>query len=793
MTSVIKKEFVLEELNCVHCSIKIEDQVGKLEHVASASMNFITKTLMVEVLETSDMEKVVAETTRIVAKIEPGVVLLEKKAMGPEKRTLMLMGLRCAQCASKIEKEVSDVEGISHVVVDFAAKKLFLEAKHKKELPRIVEAVKQIISRIESGVQVIDTQVEEKSQHNRETSEEKLFDRFELLRLGAGVILFLTGILFQFAPLLEFAVFFVSYLLVGGNVVLLALKNMARGQVFDENFLMGIATIGAFAIGEYPEGVAVMLFYKIGEFFQSKAVDHSRRSIKALMTIRPDFANLKNGDSVERVAPESVDIGSTIVIKPGEKVPLDGKVLTGVSTIDTAAITGESMPKTVAAGDQILSGTINQGGLLTVEVTKLFGDSTVSKILELVENAGSRKSPTEKFITKFARYYTPAVVGIAGVLAFIPPMLLPNAILADWVYRALVFLVVSCPCALVISIPLGFFGGIGGASKSGILMKGSNYLEALNQVETVVFDKTGTLTQGVFKVTKVVSHLEGISSEALLELAAYAESFSSHPIGRSIVSAYGKEIDNGLIEDYDEQFGYGIKVAVKGQKILAGNSKFLIKEGISFDETLIARETGTVVHLVIDNRYGGYITIEDVLKKDARLTIARLRKLGVKRLVMLTGDSKAVGERVSRELGLDEVYTELLPHQKVEKLESLENSSSKKGKLVFVGDGINDAPVLTRADIGIAMGGLGSDAAIEAADIVIMTDEPSKIATAIEIAQRTKRIVWQNILFAFGVKAIVLILGAGGLATMWEAVFADVGVAIIAVLNATRILHGNHR
>jgi Cd2+/Zn2+-exporting ATPase len=729
MAQIIKKEFVLEGLDCASCSMKIEERVGRLDHVTFSSINFATKTLMIEVLETSDIEQITAEATKIVALLEPGVVVSEKR---------------------------------------------------------------RIISRIESGVQVIDTQAKEKSLHKEVISEEKLFSTSEFLRLGAGTLLFGVGLLFQFTQPIEFGIFFVSYLLVGGDVLLNALKNIARGQVFDENFLMGIATIGAFAIGEYPEGVAVMLFYQIGEFFQSKAVDHSRKSIGALMAIRPDFANLKIGDGVERVAPESVEIGSIIIVKPGEKVPLDGKILTGVSTLDTAAITGESIPRTVTAGDLILSGTINQGGLLTVEVTKVFGDSTVSKILELVENASSRKSPTEKFITKFARYYTPAVVGIAAALAFVPPLVLPNAVLSDWIYRALVFLVVSCPCALVISIPLGFFGGIGGASKSGILMKGSNYLEALNQVETVVFDKTGTLTQGVFQVTQVVPLLEGMTSEKLLECAAMAESYSSHPIGRSIVSAYGNALDISLVEDYDEQFGYGVKATVKGQKVVAGNSKFLMKEGITLDSLQIPENIATVVHIAIDDRYSGYIAIADVLKQDAHLAVASLRKLGVKRIVMLTGDNKAVGEQIGLELGLDEVYAELLPHQKVEKLEILESRISKKGKLVFVGDGINDAPVLMRADIGIAMGGLGSDAAIEAADVVIMTDEPSKIATAINIAQRTKKIVWQNIVFAFGVKAIVLILGAGGLATMWEAVFADVGVAILAVLNATRVLHGKH-
>ena len=523
------------------------------------------------------------------------------------------------------------------------------------------------------------------------------------------------------------------------------------------------------------------------------AVNHSRRSISALMDIRPDFANLKIGESEEKVSPEDVAVGDTIIVKPGEKVPLDGKVVSGSSMLDTSAITGESVPREVEAGDDILSGTINKNGVLTVLVTKEFGESTVSKILDLVQNASSRKAPTENFITKFARYYTPAVVFIALALAIMPPLMIPGATYSEWIYRALVFLVVSCPCALVISIPLGFFGGIGGASKVGILMKGSNYLEALNNVDTVVFDKTGTLTKGVFKVTKIVNLTNQLSDEELLEYAAYTESYSNHPIAQSILKAYEKNIDKSVIENYDEISGYGISVKVKGKNILAGNLKLMKKENASFDENLSKDEVGTIIHMVIDQEYSGFIVISDELKEDSKRAIQELRKLGVKKLVMLTGDNKAIGEKIGQQLGLDEVYSELLPHQKVEKLEMLESREGRKGKLVFVGDGINDAPVLTRADIGIAMGGIGSDAAIEAADVVIMTDEPSKIASAIRISKRTKTIVWQNIIFAFAVKGVVLILGAGGLATMWEAVFADVGVAVLAVFNAMRVLNSKSR
>lgn len=794
MSSTIKKELILEGLDCANCASKIEDRVSKLEHVTLSSMNFVTKTLTIEVLQSGDMDQVMSETTAIVAKLEPDVVVKEKVISKAEKKILMLMGLGCANCAAKIEKEVKTIDGVVNATVDFVSKKLIIEVKHKRELPRIVEEATKIAVRIESGIKVVDTDVHKKKEDIEENRhEEDGINKVELIRLGVGFVLFLVGIIMKFSPMIELGVFLTSYLLVGGSVVLKALKNISRGQVFDENFLMSVATIGAFAIGEYPEGVAVMLFYQVGEFFQSMAVNHSRRSISALMDIRPDFANLKIGESEEKVSPEDVAVGDTIIVKPGEKVPLDGKVVSGSSMLDTSAITGESVPREVEAGDDILSGTINKNGVLTVLVTKEFGESTVSKILDLVQNASSRKAPTENFITKFARYYTPAVVFIALALAIMPPLMIPGATYSEWIYRALVFLVVSCPCALVISIPLGFFGGIGGASKVGILMKGSNYLEALNNVDTVVFDKTGTLTKGVFKVTKIVNLTNQLSDEELLEYAAYTESYSNHPIAQSILKAYEKNIDKSVIENYDEISGYGISAKVKGKNILAGNLKLMKKENVSFDENLSKDEVGTIIHMVIDRIYSGFIVISDELKEDSKRAIQELRKLGVKKLVMLTGDNKAIGEKIGQQLGLDEVYSELLPHQKVEKLEMLEGREGRKGKLVFVGDGINDAPVLTRADIGIAMGGIGSDAAIEAADVVIMTDEPSKIASAIRIAKRTKTIVWQNIIFAFAVKGIVLVLGAGGLATMWEAVFADVGVAVLAVFNAMRVLNSKSR
>ena len=583
---------------------------------------------------------------------------------------------------------------------------------------------------------------------------------------------------------LQIALFIISYIIVGGDVVKRAVKNIFKGQVFDENFLMSIATIGAFFIGEYPEGVAVMLFYQVGELFQSYAVGKSRKSIASLMDIRPDYANVKKGDELVKVDPDEVQIGDIILIKAGEKIPLDGKVIEGSSMIDTSALTGESVPREVEVGSDILSGCININGVITAEVTKEFGESTVSKILDLVENASSKKSNSEQFITKFARYYTPVVVIIAVFLAIIPPLVIDGATFSDWIYRALAFLVVSCPCALVISIPLSFFGGIGGASKKGVLVKGSNYLEALAETEIVVFDKTGTLTKGVFNVQEI--HPEGVSKEELLELTAHAESYSNHPISLSLKRAYSKEIDNGRISDVEEISGHGVIATVDGKKVMAGNIKLMKMMDIPYFKGELI---GTIVHVAVNNKYIGYIVIADEVKEDSAQAIKELKAANIKQTVMLTGDNKSIGSKVAKELGLDKVYAELLPADKVEKLEELFSQKSKKGKLAFVGDGINDAPVLARADIGIAMGGLGSDAAIEAADVVIMTDEPSKIATTMKISKKTLKIAHQNIVFAIGIKIIVLILSAFGITTMWAAIFADVGVTIIAVLNAFRALN----
>lgn len=778
VTKVIKKEFILEGLDCANCVVKIEENVNRVSGVASAYMNFATKTLTIEARNDGDIDSIISDTNSIIKKLEPHVVVKEKIVSMSAKKVLLLMGLSCANCAAKIEKEVKKLPGVKAASVDFISKRLIIETNNKYELDSIVEKVSKIVQQIEPGISVIQEEKQEEQKENRS------YNKNKIIKLSTGAALFFIALLFNFPFWVEFSIFFVSYILVGGEVLLKAGRNILRGQVFDENFLMSVATIGAFAIQEFPEGVAVMLFYQVGELFQEIAVNNSRKSIAALMDIRPDFANLKIAEEVKKVSPDEVTIGDIIIIKPGEKIPLDGKVIEGKSMLDTSILTGESVPREVEIGDEILSGSINKNGLLTVEVTKEFGESTISKILDLVQNASSKKAPTENFITKFAKYYTPVVVFAALILAVIPPLIVPGATFSEWINRALVFLVVSCPCALVISIPLGFFGGIGGASKNGILIKGSNYLEALNNVDIVVFDKTGTLTKGVFKVTKI-NDFNNTAGVNILEYAAYAESYSNHPIALSIMNAYNKEIDKTEISDYDEISGYGIKVTVKGRLVLAGNTKLMIKENISYE---YIDEIGTVIHMAIDGKYAGYIVISDEIKDDSKKTLQALKDIGVKKLVMLTGDNKIVGERIAKDLGLDEVYTELLPDQKVEILEILDKQKSSKGKLVFVGDGINDAPVLARADIGIAMGGIGSDAAIEAADVVLMTDEPSKLVKAIEIAKWTRSIVWQNIIFAMTVKGVVLLLGAWGIATIWEAVFADVGVTVLAVLNTMRII-----
>ena len=603
-----------------------------------------------------------------------------------------------------------------------------------------------------------------------------------LFRIIVAAVLFAAGSLLPLGPTVEMGVFLVCYAVIGWDIVWKAVTNILHGQVFDENFLMTIATIGALILGEHSEGVAVMLFYQVGEWFQSYAVSKSRKSIASLMDIRPDYANVERNGKLEQVDPDEVNIGDTIVVKPGERVPLDGKIIKGTSALDTSALTGESMPRDVEPGMEVISGCINQTGILTIQTTKKYGESTVAKILDLVENASDKKGKTENFISRFARYYTPIVVFAAIALAILPPLVTGQPF-SVWIYRALTFLVISCPCALVISIPLSFFGGIGGASKIGVLVKGSNYLESLAHAEVVVFDKTGTLTKGSFAVSQIKAI--DMREEQLLELAAYAEDYSNHPISQSIQKAYGKKIDNSRISDVQEIAGHGVRAVIDGKTVLAGNAKLMNRENIAYTPS---DAIGTVIYLACNGKYAGYIVIEDEVKADAPAAIRALKEVGVRKTVMLTGDADAVGKKVAQKLGLDQAYTELLPADKVDRVETMLKQTSEKGKLVFVGDGINDAPVLARADVGIAMGGLGSDAAIEAADVVLMTDEPSKISAVVRIARKTIRIANENIVFALGVKLLVLILGATGYANMWAAVFADVGVSVIAILNAIRAM-----
>lgn len=607
----------------------------------------------------------------------------------------------------------------------------------------------------------------------------------EIIKIVIALILFLVALIVPLqSQLINNGLFVISYLIVGLEVVLKAIRNIFKGKVFDENFLMAIATIGAFVIGEYPEAVAVMLFYQIGEAFQDYAVDKSRKSIISLMDIRPDFANIQRNGKIDKINPEEVNVGDIIVVKPGEKVPLDGIIVKGTSMIDTSALTGESVPKEIKEQDEILSGCINENGVLEVKVTKKFGESTASKILDLVENASSKKSKSENFISKFAKYYTPIVVVTAVLLAIIPPMIFNRAEWIEWIHRALTFLVVSCPCALVISIPLGFFGGIGGASKIGVLVKGSNYLEALSNTEIMVLDKTGTLTEGVFEVQQI--NPIDISKEDLIKYATYAESFSNHPIAISLKKAYGKEIVNKKVSETQELPGLGVRAVIEGESIFVGNEKLMKENCIDY---IKSEEIGTILYIAVNNKFAGTIVISDKIKTDAKETIDKLKKDNIKKIVMLTGDKRKVGENVAKKLGIDEVYTELLPSDKVEKVEELMKNKSENGNLAFIGDGINDAPVLAISDIGIAMGGLGSDAAIEAADVVLMTDEPSRVVDAIKISKKTMTIVKQNIIFAISIKLIVLILSAIGISNMWQAVFADVGVSILAILNALRALY----
>ena len=782
----VTKVYLLKGLDCPNCSAKIEKEVGELDGVTSSTVNLMNQTLTVQA-GTSVAASLLDTVTTIVHSHEPDVEVSEKTEPAVTK-VYLLKGLDCPNCSAKIEKEVGELDGVTSSTVNLMNQTLTVQAG-TSVAASLLDTVTTIVHSHEPDVEVSEKQLEatapvKKDEKAAVYNDE---DKKRTIRLAVGAVVYAIGmaltVFAKLPTLAELAFLIVAYVILGWDVVWQAVKNITRGQVFDEHFLMSVSTIGAFAIGEYPEAVAVMLFYQVGEFFQSLAVKRSRKSISDLMDICPDSATVKRNGVLQVVSPESVAVGEIIVVKPGEKIPLDGIVVDGESMLDTKALTGESVPRSIRKGDEALSGCINQSGLLTLKVTKSFGESTVSKITDLVENASARKAPTENFITTFARYYTPVVVGMAAVLAIIPPLVLGGG-WSEWLRRGFVFLIVSCPCALVISIPLTFFGGIGAASKRGVLVKGSNYLEALNKVSVVVFDKTGTLTKGVFEVANIIP-AAGYQKEQVLEYAAQAESYSNHPIAKSILATYGKPIDQKQFSGFEEISGHGISVMVQGKKVLAGNSKLMESEKIAYAACDAA---GTKFYVAADGSYVGCILIADEVKPDSKCAIAELKKIGVEKTVMLTGDDERIGKSVADELGLDAYYAQLWPDQKVEKLEMLDKQKRQGSKLAFVGDGINDAPVLARADVGIAMGGFGSDAAIEAADVVLMTDEPSKLVEAIDVAKATKRIVMQNIVIALGIKSVFLVLGALGMAGMWEAVFGDVGVTIIAVLNAMRIL-----
>lgn len=696
-------------------------------------------------------------------------------------KVFVLKGLDCPNCSAKIEKEVGELEGITSSTVNLMKQTLTitLDEDRARTITPIIESIVH--------THEPDVEVQEQSEASPGCSEENENTRNRIIRLAAGAILYAIIMVlhsfYSFTGMAYLAGFVAAYFILGYDVLWQALRNITHGQIFDEHFLMSISTIGAFGIGEYPEAVAVMLFYQIGEWFQDMAVDRSRRSISGLMDIRPDVAHIRQDGKEITVAPDTIAIGSTIIVHPGERIPLDGQVTSGSSLLDTRALTGESVPRRVHSGDTALSGCIAKDGVIEIKVSRTFGESTASKIIDLVQNAASRKAPTERFITRFCRYYTPFVVFSALLLGLVPPLFF-GGLWADWLIRSFIFLVISCPCALVISIPLTFFSGIGAASRKGILVKGSNYLEALTQLGTVVFDKTGTLTKGVFRVTAIDS-TDNFSKDTVLHLAALAESQSRHPIAQSIRQAWKNPIDTTTLSDYQELSGLGICVVYRGKEILAGNETLLHQKHITFTPSPAA---GTKVYIAYGGSYAGCLHITDEIKEDSRQAIQGLKDAGVSQTVMLTGDAEDIGRTVSQKLGLDTYYAQLLPQDKVDRLEELDAQKQIGKKLAFVGDGINDAPVLARADVGIAMGGLGSDAAIEAADVVLMTDEPSKLVTAIRVARATKGIAWQNIVLALGIKGLLLILGALGMATMWEAVFGDVGVMILAVLNSMRAL-----
>ncbi|WP_434291495.1 heavy metal translocating P-type ATPase [Clostridium botulinum] len=740
---IIKKKLLLKGLHCANCAAKIERAVQKLNIIEEANYNFNNSTLIIN-LEETHKDSIIKTIQEIVDRIEPGVKVIDKENL---KRTVVHAPVKNS---SNLKMQNNKEENLK-----LDKKENSYEHNHDHSHGH---------------------------SHDGEDSDE--LEKKTLIRIISGVVLLILATVLKSKETLSIGLYLASYVLIGGKVILSSIRNISKGQVFDENFLMAVATVAAIGVKQYPEAVAVMLFYEVGEFLQDKAVNKSRKSITSLMNIRPDYANLVRGEDIEVVSPEDINIDDIIMVKPGEKIPLDGIVVEGQSFVDTSAITGESLISEVSKDSNVLSGYINKNGVIKIKVTKTFGESTVSKILELTENASATKANTEKFITKFARYYTPVVVFAALALAIIPTLILKDPDISKWIYRAAVFLVVSCPCALVISIPLSFFAGIGGASKKGVLIKTGTALEALNDADTIVFDKTGTLTKGVFKVSKIESE-EGVNTEKLIEYAALVESYSNHPIAKSILKYYKKTIDNKRIEGYEEIVARGVTAYIDGKKVYAGNNKLMEELNIDYKK---AQEDGVILYIALEDKYIGYIVINDEIKKDSKETIKSLKDIGIKKAAMLTGDRKSTANNIGTFLGMDEIYSELLPQEKVEKMQTLKSKTSKDGKIVFVGDGVNDAPVLAMSDIGVSMGGLGSDAAIEASDLVLMSDEPSKLVDAIKIARKTHKIVWQNIIIVLIIKFAVLALAVMGKSTMWMAVFADVGVALIAVINALRIL-----
>lgn len=740
---IIKKKLLLKGLHCANCATKIERAVQKLNIIKEANYNFNNSTLIIN-LEETHKDSIIKTIQEIVDRIEPGVKVVDKENL---KRTVVHAPVKNS---SNLKMQNNKEENLK-----LDKKENSYEHNHNHSHGH---------------------------SHDGEDSDE--LEKKTLIRIISGVVLLILATVLKSKETLSIGLYLASYVLIGGKVILSSIRNISKGQVFDENFLMAVATVAAIGVKQYPEAVAVMLFYEVGEFLQDKAVNKSRKSIISLMNIRPDYANLVKGEDIEVVSPEDINIDDIIMVKPGEKIPLDGIVVEGQSSVDTSAITGESLISEVSKDSNVLSGYINKNGVIKIKVTKTFGESTVSKILELTENASATKANTEKFITKFARYYTPVVVFAALALAVIPTLILKDPDISKWIYRAAVFLVVSCPCALVISIPLSFFAGIGGASKKGVLIKTGTALEALNDADTIVFDKTGTLTKGVFKVSKIESE-EGVNTEELIEYAALVESYSNHPIAKSILKYYEKTIDNKRIEGYEEIVARGVTAYIDGKKVYAGNNKLMEELNINYKK---AQEDGVILYIALEDKYIGYIVINDEIKKDSKETIKSLKDIGIKKAAMLTGDRKSTANNIGTFLGMDEIYSELLPQEKVEKMQTLKSKTSKDGKIVFVGDGVNDAPVLAMSDIGVSMGGLGSDAAIEASDLVLMSDEPSKLVDAIKIARKTHKIVWQNIIIVLIIKFAVLALAVMGKSTMWMAVFADVGVALIAVINALRIL-----